>query len=701
MQCVFTGPPRVGKSSFWKRIQGIIPDKLLPSTDITSSDGSSRIDIRGSCGFSIHVSVQGWRKLQAEEEMEGFISLVTQQGNPFVQESIVEVQSNIRKQTQEHPESMGTELEDANTPNYNESAQRADSAQRTESAQRTDSAQRTESAQRAEDSSHTDSEDDHGGNSCIPKLQKDVALPFDPHLPSASAVLNQALINMHRTQLNDRMDSASYVTCTVTGGQPEYQELLSLLIAAYNAVYIIFNLEHDLQSIQALEYLPSVNDDPVTYESPHSVGEMLYQSLVSVPIHTFPQGQTSNTSEESMNHSYVFFIGTHKDKIDSMKLEAMNRDLIELIQHTPQYKVQFCSSGGVIFAVDNFSSLQKDEDFVVIHRATQRLLYGSPVRVKAPTSWLFTGVVLQNLSETQPIVSFSQCQEIARQCGIEPNSLRSCFKFLHRTMGAIRYYATEHLHNVVIHKPQAVINALSQLMRRGFLKPVTLKAIINDDDISDTILNFKFLTRDLLIKIGLDLLLMCPHPNSTAERPMFYLTCMLPMIKENTIVADERSSVYFMLEENILPVGLSRATITALVHQQVDAKPPWIINYDRLFRNSLEFSLRSPAISFNMKCSTKHICLTVLKPQGPMSDVCADVCAQIESVMAKVLTLYQYGCAKSPTVAFTCPLCDFGSVTPHYATRLSEDKIQCTHTKNCSNVPPELRHWILVSSVRV
>ena len=88
MQCVFTGIPRVGKSSFWKRLQGMMPDRVLASTDITSSEGSVRLDVRGSCGFVLQVSEHGWRKLQAEEEMEGFVALVTQQGSPFQHQTI-------------------------------------------------------------------------------------------------------------------------------------------------------------------------------------------------------------------------------------------------------------------------------------------------------------------------------------------------------------------------------------------------------------------------------------------------------------------------------------------------------------------------------------------------------------------------------------------------------------------------------------
>ena len=80
MQCIFTGPPRVGKSSYWQRLMGIMPKRLLASTDITSSEGTVRLNIQGNCGFAVSISELGWKKLQVEEEMQSFVGLITQQG---------------------------------------------------------------------------------------------------------------------------------------------------------------------------------------------------------------------------------------------------------------------------------------------------------------------------------------------------------------------------------------------------------------------------------------------------------------------------------------------------------------------------------------------------------------------------------------------------------------------------------------------
>ena len=590
MQCVFTGIPRVGKSSFWKRLQGMLPDRVLASTDITSSEGSVRLDVRGSCGFVLQVSEHGWRKLQAEEEMEGFVALVTQQGSPFQHQTIQDYlsvpstagagqQSNIQSSLSQET----TLPKQEGQPSVQQGKQAQPLTQKEERVhvRPMESASAHKGKEEAGQGSSTDGEAEKGGIRA-PGVK-------EGQLPSASAVLKKALISMRQTELSKRIDSASYVLCTDTGGQPEFQELLSLLMAECNSIFIIFNMLHNLYSTLILQYLPSVDGEPVSYESPHTVAEMLYQSLISVPVESSGVRASETDSQgvsgigEFLNGSSVFFIGTHKDKVSPQRIEAVNRELIELIRHTPQYKaniVQRCSSSSIVFPVDNFSSLEKDEDFVAIRRATQGLVYGSHLRVKAPTSWLFTGIVLQNVSESQPVISLDQCQAIAQQCGVEQDSFKSCLKFLHKKVGAIRHYKTGKLGAMVFIKPQVLINALSHLMRRAFLNPISRRAVVDDEDMNDAVAHFKSMTREGLIEIAMDLLVMCRHPNSTAQHPTYYLTCMLPVKGEPEGL--EEGSVYFTMEGFVLPIGLGRATITAVVQQRHKTKAPWKIAYSTL-----------------------------------------------------------------------------------------------------------------------
>ena len=121
--------------------------------------------------------------------------------------------------------------------------------------------------------------------------------------------------------------------------------------------------------------------------------------------------------------------------------------------------------------------------------------------------------------------------------------------------------------------------------------------------------HFKLITRDRLIQIGLDLLVLCHHPKSTIPHPLYYLTCMLPVNKET--VGERDNCVYFMTTGFVLPIGLGRATITGIVQQRMKTKTQWTVDYDTFYRNSLEFTVGSPATSFKISCSTKNPCETM------------------------------------------------------------------------------------------
>ena len=261
MQCVFTGPPRVGKSSFWERVLGILPEKLIPSTDIISSERNARISIRGSCGFAVDVSEVKWRKLLFEEEMEGFVALVTRPGDMLYQ--------NLLKARND----SGTQL--TNTVPQQQTAEATPNEAQPDTSVKSDVSDVSVKSDVSVVSSHM-SETVSSISSTFPLAEDEESLlqrgRMDTgeqqiavqNLPSPSQVLEQALITMRQAEATKNIDSASFVYFTDTGGQPEFQEALPLLLAGSNTVLIIFNLEHDLHSNPPLEYIPSLDEPPST-----------------------------------------------------------------------------------------------------------------------------------------------------------------------------------------------------------------------------------------------------------------------------------------------------------------------------------------------------------------------------------------------------------------------------------------------------
>ena len=676
MQCIFSGPPRVGKTSFWLRLLGIMPDRLLPSTGITDTEGTVRLNIRGSCGFAVHVSEIGWKKLQVEEEMGGFLSLITQEQASIPQSKLL----------QQPFAGTSTFLEP--TPN-----------QATLKAEVTSSKTTPPLGSTGADISSASLDSPDSMRAIVSTTQ---ALPAGDgasldvqELPSPVQVLEQAFIMMRQAEATRNIDSASFVYFTDTGGQPEFHELLSVLLAACNTIFIIFNLENDLGSKPPLEYLPSLDEPAVCYDSPYTVGEMLCQSLLNIPITVSDEDSQDVFLEES---NAVLFVGTHKDTVSPQKIQKTNDFLIDLIKDTPQYKarvVKFSSAGNIIFAVNNFSLLQNDEDFAPIRSVTQSLIYGeTSFKVKAPTSWLFLGIVLQKVSESQPIITLEQCKELARQCAISKSNIEMALKFLHRKIGAIRYYNTENLNNVVILKPQLIINILSNLMKRNFRKSFDKRAIFTHQDIVEVVKECEHVGEEFLLCLTRDLLLSAPHPDTGLQDPKHFLTCMLPVRKE---AQHDNTSLLFTLKSSSLPSGAGRAALTAIMQQTMHSSPPWNINYDQLFRNSLELTVSPSNTTFTVKHTRRCLSITISTPVQPnVVGVSFRVRKRIETILKEVLKIYTYGKGAVPITAFICPELHENISSSHYAILTPEGHLKCLATQKVLQLPQHLHHWITV-----
>ena len=688
MQCVFTGPPRVGKTSFWLRLLGIMPDRLLPSTGITDTEGTVRLNIRGSCGFAVHVSEIGWKKLQVEEEMGGFVSLVTQERASMPQPKLLQ-----------HPFLVASELLEP-TPNQSTLKDEVTSDIMTPTLDSTGVAQVSKD--------HTSEVDISSATLASPDSMRAVtpitsaisvgnrASLVAQELPSPAQVLEQAFIMMRQAEATRNIDSASFVYFTDTGGQPEFYELLSVLMAACNTIFIIFSLENDLGSKPPLEYLPSLDEPAVCYDSPYTTGEMLCQSLLSIPITVSNEDGQDVFLEES---NAVLFVGTHKDTVSSQKIQETNDFLIDLIKDTPQYKarvVKFSSAGNIIFAVNNFSSLENDEDFAPIRTVTESLIYGDKsFKVRAPTSWLFLGIVLQKVSESQPIIILEQCKELARQCGISKSKIEMALTFLHRKIGAIRYYNTENLNNVVILKPQLIINLLSNLMKRNFRKSSDKRAIFTSQDIVEVVKESEHLGEEFLLCLTRDLLLSAPHPDTTVQDPKHFLTCMLPVSKQDQ---HDKTSLLFTLKGISLPSGAGRAALTAIMQQATHSPSTWKINYDRIFRNSLELSVSPSNTTFTVKHTRRCLSITISTPLQPnVIGPSFQVRKRIETILKEVLKLYNYGRATVPVTTFICPENDDNITSlSHYAILTPEGYLKCLATQKILDIPQYLHHWITV-----
>ena len=155
-------------------------------------------------------------------------------------------------------------------------------------------------------------------------------------------------------------------------------------------------------------------------------------------------------------------------------------------------------------------------------------------------------------------------------------------------------------------------------------------------------------------------------------------------------------AVLLTLKGFVLPTGIGRATITSILQKRMHSVAPWKINYQKLFRNSLEFTVGTSNIPFKVKCTKRYLSISVLSATMTDTSMGLQVRKCIESMMNEVLKLYKYGESIAPSVGFWCN--DVVGAAPHLATLTPEGALQCSATKNVIKIPQKLQHWFMVST---
>ena len=147
-----------------------------------------------------------------------------------------------------------------------------------------------------------------------------------------------------------------------TGGQVEFQEMVSLLIFGPSIFLFVFRVDLDFGSKFSIEYRTNDGKSINSYTSSVTTEEAFLQCLASV--HAM---DTSDKAGVKTHKPLVFVVGTHKDKLDSSadeKIAELNMWLDTLILNggfKPLVQYANKGKGQVMFTVDNNS--ENEEDF--------------------------------------------------------------------------------------------------------------------------------------------------------------------------------------------------------------------------------------------------------------------------------------------------------------------------------------------------
>ena len=648
MNCVFSGPPGVGKSTLLERLMGREPKEHPLSTGIFGTKGIVRVDLKPSSSI---VTDQEWYEMQEEDEVDAFLTLTILPDIPSSEDTMSDSAS------QENDSMLTIPVSPTNTSTVDTSA--LDKSSLTEQSISSTNPSEIPAKKSSTNLSSKESEIVNLGASDIDRNQ----------LPDPIAVLRKAMQHRRQIEATRNLKKRRFLYLTDTGGQREFRELLPLFLPGPTATFIVFNLCNDFHTRTNVKFQPSESTPPVQYKG-SSAKEVINEILENIYY--------------SKSKSTVMFVGTHKDKLEQSKMESIikerNDELGDLLDDCPYYQeniIEKSDGKNLIFCVDN-ASLNSSHSFV--RSAVLGLCKDTKFTVKVKPSWLLFALTLKGMQGVH--MSYQYCADIAEKCGIEKEDVKCALRCLHMHMSTLRYYEYKELKSLVIIKPKVLINKLSQLLTKIILKRQSEGALLSHSDIDTVAKERVVFPFEILLNILKYFKVIAPI-YETEEGRQYIFPCMLLDGEAISIGPPSAHQLFLSFKINFkfqVPKYLRNAILTSLLQiKEYNVFSPF---------SKTEISFNVGGLSFQLLLRRKFIVLYPIE-QEQLSNQNLSICYNVEETVSKSLLsavkLLGYSASK-PKRGIQCTC---NSIKEDHFAEVVYEEGTCSETKKPVKLPTE------------
>ena len=496
-----------------------------------------------------------------------------------------------------------------------------------------------------------------------------------------------------------------------TGGQVEFQEMISLLVFGPSIFLFVFRADLDFQSKFSIEYRASETETTNSYTSSITTEEALVQCLASVYAMDI-QGKAKVKTHKPL----VFIIGTHKDQLGQLadeKIARLNEHLDSVIVKTGfQNLVQYADAdkGQVMFAVDNTS--ESDEDFQVIRSKIHSLISGrDEFTIEYPITYLLFCLELQNLKRS--VLSLDECKVMAAKYGIVGDQVSHLLQFLHFRIGVIQYHDVDGLRHIVVKEPQVLFNKVTDLIIRTF----SCKALLRNEqrDFQKGILTasvFKTVTGsddqitcEQFLKLLVHLCIITPYPTPGDEEERYFIPCILNHVQESSEeeLHTDILPLSIRFQCSHCPKGLFGVLVTHLMTPESDGEPDdshisFALNQEKIFKDQVSFYVRCSADEDELclKMLPSHLEVKFFPSQSDdrdlsIGEVCSSIRQTIETSIHKSLEDLHYN--KQNVKPMMCIRCEHCSDLHLVKKGKGHHKVFCKATHRNTRIAKQGRFW--------
>ena len=259
-----------------------------------------------------------------------------------------------------------------------------------------------------------------------------------------------------------------------TGGQPELMDMLPALTIGPGLYLVFFNLEWNLKKEFKVFYQHPSGKTTKQEESKITLEEMLLSTLSSISCSST---SANLLKDEEVNSSYMreilessksvaYLVGTHKDKVSEKHISQLDEDLQSIIRGTDFFDkglVKFCSEGKLIVAMDNMKGGVKEVKAIREMLDTAMERHFKPLRI--PAVWLLFHLCLAQTNKRT--ASMKSILELSSQFNMSTEETKVALWFLHHHAGVIMYFPNVPLlKDLVILETQVVYDSVTFLILR-------------------------------------------------------------------------------------------------------------------------------------------------------------------------------------------------------------------------------------------
>ena len=341
----------------------------------------------------------------------------------------------------------------------------------------------------------------------------------------------------------------AYLRMEDTGGQPELMDMLPALTIGPGLFLLFFNLEWNLKKEFKVFYQHSSGKTTTAEESKITLEEMLLSTLSSISCSSVSanllKDDEANSSDMreilESSKSVAYLVGTHKDKVTEEHISQLDKDLQSIIRGTDFFEkglVKFCSEGKLIVTMDNMAGGVEEVKAIreMLNTAMER--HFKPFRI--PAVWLLFNLCL--IQTNKRTASMKTILELSSQFNMSAEETKVALWFLHHHAGVMMYFPNVPLlQDLIIIDTQVVYDSVTSLILRAMSFDKVGQAC--SEKFRET---GQFVLKDLVAatdKVSGDFI---PPEKLIALLEFLHIIAQIPGVQVSSSSTEEQEAVYLM-----------------------------------------------------------------------------------------------------------------------------------------------------------